>query len=117
MKRGRSRAIADAVLATYLRNTDIDALHTAAQLLGRAAAPESTSEIDLMTGRTVGKYRILAPLGRGATGVVYRALDQTLEREVAIKVLIRDLAEPSAMQRFRAEATTLAHAKASPKRT
>ena len=61
-----------------------------------------------MTGRTVGKYRILAPLGRGATGVVYRALDQTLEREVAIKVLIRDLAEPVAMRRFRAEATTLA---------
>ena len=61
-----------------------------------------------MTGRTVGKYRILAPLGRGATGVVYRALDQTLEREVAIKVLIRDLAEPVAMRRFRTEATTLA---------
>ena len=61
-----------------------------------------------MTGRTVGKYRFLAPLGRGATGVVYRALDQTLEREVAIKVLIRDLAEPVAMRRFRAEATTLA---------
>jgi tRNA A-37 threonylcarbamoyl transferase component Bud32 len=61
-----------------------------------------------MTGRTVGKYRILAPLGRGATGVVYRALDQTLEREVAIKVLIRDLAEPVAVRRFHTEATTLA---------
>ena len=61
-----------------------------------------------MTGRTVGKYRILEPLGRGAAGVVYRALDQTLRREVAIKVLIRDLAEPVAMRRFRTEATTLA---------
>ena len=61
-----------------------------------------------MTGTTVGKYRILAPIGRGATGVVYRALDQSLRRDVAIKVLIRDRAETSAMKRFRAEATTLA---------
>jgi serine/threonine protein kinase len=61
-----------------------------------------------VTGRTVGKYRILAPIGRGATGVVYRALDQSLGREVAIKILIRDLAETNAMKRFRAEATTLA---------
>ena len=61
-----------------------------------------------MTGTTVGKYRILAPIGRGATGVVYRALDQSLGRDVAIKALIRDRAETSAMKRFRAEATTLA---------
>jgi len=61
-----------------------------------------------VTGTTVGKYRILAPIGRGATGVVYRALDQSLRRDVAIKVLIRDRAETSAMKRFRAEATTLA---------
>jgi serine/threonine-protein kinase len=61
-----------------------------------------------VTGTTVGKYRILAPIGRGATGVVYKALDQSLGRDVAIKALIRDRAEASAMKRFRAEATTLA---------
>ena len=61
-----------------------------------------------MTGTTVGKYRILAPIGRGAMGVVYRALDQSLGRDVAIKALMRDRAETSAMKRFRAEATTLA---------
>jgi tRNA A-37 threonylcarbamoyl transferase component Bud32 len=62
----------------------------------------------LMIGRTIGKYRILAPLGRGATGIVYKALDHTLDREVAIKILHPDLADSDIMRRFRAEATTLA---------
>ena len=38
---------------------------------------------DSMIGTTVGKYRIVALLGHGATGIVYRALDHTLDREVA----------------------------------
>jgi serine/threonine protein kinase len=61
-----------------------------------------------MLGRTIGKYRILSPLGRGATGTVYKALDESLGREVAIKVLRPDLADSTIMRRFRAEATTLA---------
>jgi serine/threonine protein kinase len=36
-----------------------------------------------MIGTTVGKYRIIALLGRGATGIVYKAVDDTLDREVA----------------------------------
>jgi serine/threonine-protein kinase len=47
-------------------------------------------------------------LGRGATGTVYRAVDQTLEREVAIKVMNRDLTQPTSITRFRSEATILA---------
>ncbi|HMD33643.1 MAG TPA: hypothetical protein VKH42_01685 [Vicinamibacterales bacterium] len=42
-----------------------------------------------MIGNVVGKYRIVGQLGRGAMGTVYRAVDETLYREVAIKVLIR----------------------------
>jgi serine/threonine-protein kinase len=61
-----------------------------------------------MVGTTVGKYRIVGQLGRGATGVVYRAVDETLDREVAIKVLNPDLADTDVIKRFRAEATTLA---------
>ena len=61
-----------------------------------------------MTGKTVGKYRILGCLGSGGTGTVYRAFDETLEREVAIKVLNQGQTDPKILKRFRAEATTLA---------
>jgi len=61
-----------------------------------------------MIGTTIGKYRIVGFLGRGATGIVYRAVDGTLEREVAIKVLNPHVAAADIMKRFRAEAAILA---------
>ena len=47
-----------------------------------------------MVGQTVGKYRIVDRLGRGGMGTVYRAVDETLHREVAIKVLNAELNDP-----------------------
>jgi serine/threonine protein kinase len=41
--------------------------------------------------KTLGRYRIVGELGRGAMGVVFRALDPLIEREVAIKTLLPDL--------------------------
>jgi serine/threonine-protein kinase len=61
-----------------------------------------------MIGTIVGKYRVVDQLGRGATGIVYKAIDETLDREVAIKALNPDLADSDIIRRFRAEATTLA---------
>jgi hypothetical protein len=61
-----------------------------------------------MIGRTIGKYRIVEQIGRGGAGIVYRAVDETLNRDVAIKALNPDLADTDIIKRFRAEATTLA---------
>jgi serine/threonine-protein kinase len=61
-----------------------------------------------MLGKTVGKYRIVERLGRGGMGTVYKAVDETLDREVAIKVLNADLGDNDLLKRFRAEAVTLA---------
>jgi serine/threonine-protein kinase len=53
----------------------------------------------------IGQYRVLSELGAGGMGVVYRAVDLLLEREVAIKRLRSEYAaSPSVMERFRKEA-------------
>ena len=59
-------------------------------------------------GSRLGDYEIVAPLGAGAMGEVWRALDTTLDREVAIKVIPEELAaDPELMQRFSREARLL----------
>src|SRR5256885_4931728 len=63
----------------------------------------------LMIGRTLGRYRILEQIGGGGMGVVYRALDARLERDVAVKVLPSGaLVDEAARRRFRQEALALA---------
>ena len=61
-----------------------------------------------MVGQTIGKYRVESRIGRGGMGTVYRAVDETLHREVAIKVLNSELNDPEVARRFRAEAITVA---------
>src|SRR5678810_956057 len=61
-----------------------------------------------MIGQTLGKYRVQDRIGRGGMGTVYLALDETLRREVAIKVLNSELNDPEIARRFRAEAVTVA---------
>ena len=63
----------------------------------------------LTLGKVLGHYRILEPLGAGGMGIVYRAHDMQLDRDVALKVLpVGTLNEGSARARFRKEALALA---------
>jgi eukaryotic-like serine/threonine-protein kinase len=62
-----------------------------------------------MVGRTVGTCKLVAKIGEGGMGVVYKGIDLMVEREVAIKVLRPEIAErPEVLERFRAEAIALA---------
>ena len=63
----------------------------------------------LSSGDCLGPYEILAPIGAGGMGEVYRARDTRLDREVAVKVLPEHLAnDPQALARFEHEAKAVA---------
>ncbi|MGA7648448.1 MAG: serine/threonine-protein kinase, partial [Terriglobales bacterium] len=62
-----------------------------------------------IVGQVLGHYRVVEQIGAGGMGLVFRASDQQLERDVAIKVLPSGmLADEAARKRFRREALTLA---------
>ena len=64
--------------------------------------------MSLVPGVRLGPYEILAPIGAGGMGEVYRARDTRLGRDVAVKVLSPDIASsPDALQRFEREARTI----------
>ena len=65
--------------------------------------------MSLSAGTWLGPYEIVSAVGAGGMGEVYRARDTRLEREVAVKVLSRDLtSSPIARERFQREARTIA---------
>lgn len=60
---------------------------------------------ETLVGETIGQYQILALLGQGGMGAVYRALQTNLQREVAIKVMSPALIDqPGYLERFNREA-------------
>lgn len=59
-----------------------------------------------LVGQHIGQYRVLDRIGQGGMGSIYRAADDLLDREVALKVL--DVDHEGSSARFRAEAVSLA---------
>ena len=71
-------------------------------------AKAQPGEDPAVIGKTLGHYQVVAKLGEGGMGEVYRARDEHLDRDVALKVLPSGmLADETARRRFRREAEAL----------
>ena len=63
----------------------------------------------ISVGTRIGSYEVVAPLGAGGMGEVYRGRDAKLGRDVALKILPQSFSnDPERQARFRREATLLA---------
>src|SRR5690606_35819056 len=100
------RAEVEAMIAQDERRS---LLRTAGGFEVGVAALQGASEGDAPpVPEQLGTYRILGILGRGGMGTVYRAEQQQPRRDVALKTIHWWLLSPSAIERFRFEAQSLA---------
>ena len=71
----------------------------------RMSTPSGGHGMDPLVGRAIGPYEVLARLGAGGMGTVYRAVHRRLRQQRAVKVLPSTLAaDPTFVQRFEREA-------------
>jgi serine/threonine protein kinase len=86
------------------------AIDVAARALARHQSEDEEESAEFSIGQTVshvGPYKILAPIGAGGMGHVYKARDERLDRIVAIKVLPEHLSSKQSRERFEREARAI----------
>jgi serine/threonine protein kinase len=95
-------------------DADVESTGTTMDAAGDDATPHLPASGELVPGQRLGRYIIVDVLGAGAMGMVYRAADPELSRNVAIKILRRkkrsgaDVSSGHFSQRLRAEAQAMA---------
>ncbi|MDB2687249.1 serine/threonine-protein kinase [Mariniblastus sp.] len=69
---------------------------------------QATAKFDFERPTSIGDFKIVREIGRGGMGIVYEAIQQSLERPVAIKMLLRTSNEAKQIRRFEREAAIAA---------
>lgn len=76
--------------------------------LGKTDRPSAKPDDELIDTVIGGRYRVTSLIGRGGMASVYRAFDQSLPREVAVKLMLPGAADPDEISRQHNEIETLA---------
>jgi eukaryotic-like serine/threonine-protein kinase len=111
---GRAAFLEEACAGNEALRREVESLLAASGVLTGGAVVAAAGLVSnvghwTLTGRRIGAYLILGPLGAGGMGEVYRARDTRLGRDVAIKVLPSGFtSHPDRLARFEREARVLA---------